>query len=86
MISKEEAKEIIRDLFEEEGLVIGGIVAVHEVEDDVVWQLMKNLDVVRRKVLSRLDNSDGEDEPETRKPNLHPHPAIEEFLRRVRGE
>lgn len=86
MISKEEAKEIIRDLFEEEGLVIGGIVSVHEVEDDVVWQLMKSLDVVRRKVLSRLDDSDGEDEPETKNPNLQPHPAIEEFLRRVRGE
>ena len=86
MICKKKAKEIMRDLFEEEGLVIGGIVATHEVDDDVVWQLMRSLDTVRRKVLRRLDNSKGEDEPEARQPNLQPHPAIEEFLRRVMSE
>lgn len=85
MICRDKAKEIIRDLFEEEGLVIGGIVATHEVDDDVVWQLMRSLDTVRRKALRRLDNSDDEGEPETQKPKLQPHPAIEEFLRRVRS-
>ena len=30
--------------------------AVHKVEDDVVWRLVKNLDVIRRKVLRRLDD------------------------------
>ena len=35
MISRTEAKELINDLFEEEALVIGGLVAVHEVDDDL---------------------------------------------------
>lgn len=86
MISKEEAKGVIRDLFEEAGLVIGGIVAMHDVPDDVVWQLMKSLDAIRRKALRRLDDSGGDDEPKTRKPNMQPHPAIEEFLRKVISE
>ena len=86
MFSTAEVKEIVRDLFEEAGLVIGGIVAMHHVPDDVVWQLMKGLDAIRRKVLHRLDDSDDKDEPETRRPNLQPHPAIEEFLRRVVSE
>ena len=85
MISTAEVKEIVRDLFEEEGLVIGGIVALHEVDDEVIWELMMDLDAIRRKVLRRLDDSDNENKPETRKLNLQPHPAIEEFLRKVRS-
>jgi len=86
MISTAEAKELINDLFEEEALVIGGLVAVHEVDDDQVWRLVKNLDVIRRKVLRRLEDKapvDG-DEPQARRPNLKPHPAIEHFLLSLR--
>jgi hypothetical protein len=81
MITKTEAKELINDLFEEEALVIGGLVAVHEVEDDLVWRLLKNLDAIRRKVLRRLEDKDPEDGGrEAQRPNLRPHPAIEQFL------
>ena len=34
MIGRDEAKTLIRELFEEEALVIGGLVAVREMEDD----------------------------------------------------
>lgn len=86
MISRAEAKELINDLFEEEVLVIGGLVAVHELDDDLVWRLVKNLEVIRRKVLRRLEDkapADG-DEPQARRPNLKPHPAIEDFLLSLR--
>ena len=86
MISRAEAKELINDLFEEEALVIGGLVAVHEVDDDLVWRLVKNLEVIRRKVLRRLEDKapvDGDD-PQPRRPNLKPHPAIEDFLLTLR--
>ncbi|MEK6601607.1 MAG: hypothetical protein AABZ09_06975 [Candidatus Binatota bacterium] len=86
MISKAEAKELINDLFEEEALVIGGLVAVYEMDDDLVWRLVKNLDVIRGKILRRLEDkvpADG-DEPPPRRPNLKPHPAIEDFLRSLR--
>lgn len=86
MISKAEAKELIDDLFEEEALVIGGLVAVHEMDDDLVWRLVKNLDVIRGKVLRRLEDkapADGDAAP-PRRPNLKPHPAIEDFLLSLR--
>jgi len=88
MISKAEVKDLIRDLFEEEALVLGGLVAVHKVEDDVVWRLVKNIDVIRRKVLRRLDDQGPDDEGggPPRRPNLKPHPAIEDFLLSLRRE
>jgi len=86
MISKADAKELILDLFEEEALVIGGLVAVHKVQDDVVWRLIKNIDVIRRKVLRRLEDKTPEegDGGAPKRPNLKPHPAIEDFLLSLR--
>jgi len=84
MISKADAKALINDLFEEEALVIGGLVAVYELDDDLVWRLMKNLDVIHGKILRRLEDQVPADEP-LRRPNLKPHPAIEEFLRSIRS-
>ncbi|MBE0568405.1 MAG: hypothetical protein IH577_01855 [Deltaproteobacteria bacterium] len=86
MISKSEAKELINDLFEEEALVIGGLVAVHKVDDDIVWRLIRNIDAIRRKFLKRLEEEDPDDDGggPPRRPNLNPHPAIEEFLLSVR--
>ena len=86
MISKAEAKELILDLFEEEALVIGGLAAVHKIEDDVVWRLIKNIDVIRRKVIRRLEDKTPEegDAGAPRRPNLKPHPAIEDFLLSLR--
>jgi len=83
MISKADAKALINDLFEEEALVIGGLIAVYEMDDDLVWRLIKNLDVIRGKILRRLEDQAPVDEP-PRRPNLKPHPAIEEFLRSLR--
>jgi len=86
MISRKEARAVVLELFEEEALVIGGLAAVHSMEDDLVWRLMKNLDVLLGKTLRRLDSKeqpeDGEAAPE--RANTRPHPAIEDFLLKVR--
>ena len=86
MSAATEAKELIDDLFEEEALVIGGLVAIHDVEDDLVWRLFRNLNVIRKKTLRHLDTkaplSDGD--PPGDRAGLKPHPAIEEFLLRLR--
>jgi len=86
MLSTAEAKDLINDLFEEEALVIGGLVAVYEMDDDLVWRLIKNLAVIRGRVLRRLENTApvSKDEPLPRRPILKPHPAIEEFLLALR--
>lgn len=84
MLSKADVKALINDLFEEEALVIGGLIAVYELDDDLVWRLIKNLDVIRGKILRRLDDQAPTEAP-PRRPNLKPHPAIEEFLRSIRS-
>ena len=86
MIRTADAKKLINDLFEEEALVIGGLVAVHEMDDDLVWRLVQTLDVIRGKVLRRLDDRDPDDGGASglRRPTLQPHPAIEDFLRALR--
>lgn len=86
MIGRDEAKALIRDLLEEAALVIGGLVAVHDVEGDLVWRLMKNLDFIRAKAMRRIAGQ--EPEPSGRKsaprPNLTPHPAVAGFLLTLR--
>lgn len=82
IISKREAADLVKALFREEALVIGGIVAVYDLDDEIVWRLMKNLDVIRRKTLCRIENKPTEDSNHraTRRLNLKPHPAIADFL------
>lgn len=86
MIGKEEARDLINDLFEEEALVIGGLIAVHDVHDDFIWRLVRNLDVIRGKVLRRLEDRTQPDVEEAQAGHnkLKPHPAIEDFLLKVR--
>lgn len=86
MISEADVKELINDLFEEEALVIGGLVAVHKMDDDLVWRLVKNLDVIRGKTLRGIESRDaeGSEEGAPIRPNLKPHPAIEDFLLSIR--
>jgi len=86
MITEAEVRELITDLFEEEALVIGGLVAVHKIDDDLVWRLVKNLDVIRGKILRRLEDKALPDDANMppRRPHLKPHPAIEDFLLSLR--
>jgi hypothetical protein len=88
MMSKAEVKVLIRDLCREQALVIGGLVAVHRVEDDVVWRLVKSLDAIRRNFMRRLEDKDpdGDGPGPPRRPNLKPHPAIVHFLDSLRTE
>lgn len=85
MITKEKVRELVLDIFEEEALVVGGLAAVHGLEDDLVWRIMRNLDVILDKSLRRLDSSEGATGKTTRDGlNTKPHPAIEDFLLKLR--
>ena len=88
MIGKAEARAVIDDLFEEEALIIGGLVALHAIEDEVIWRLIRSLDAIRRKALRRLADEDPRDDDtsETSEANLRPHPAIQEFLLKLRRD
>jgi hypothetical protein len=86
VFDKKDIRALINDIFEQLGLLIGGLVAVHKVDDDLVWRLIRNIDAIRRKFLRRLEETDPDDEGggAQRRLNLTPHPAIEEFLLSVR--
>jgi len=87
MLSKTEVEDLICGLFEEEALVIGGMIALHGMEDSMVWRLMRNLDEIRRKTLKRLEDSfPDKDETSKERPDMRLHPAVEEFLLRVRND
>lgn len=78
-MGSESFQRLVDEVFEQEALVIGGIVATHDVDDDVVWALVRGLDSIRCRILTRLDVSDEHSDPE-------PHPAIEKFLLKLRVE
>jgi hypothetical protein len=88
MIGNAEARAVIDDLFEEEALIIGGLVALHSIEDEVIWRLIRSLDAIRRKALRRLADEEPTDD-DTSEPgeiNRRPHPAIQEFLLKLRRD
>ena len=80
------AQEVLVDAFEETGLVLGGIFAVHEVDDEVIWQTAKSLSVIYRKARDAIRSADSEPPsgPPERKPE--PHPAILEFLTQLQRD
>ena len=73
----------LREIFNEIGLILGGLVAIHlptvdPEMDDFLWRLCANLDVIRGRALRRLDPKAGA--LPARKPSMRAHPAIFEFL------
>ena len=86
MIDRREVVELINALFEEEALLLGGLIAVHELDDDFVWRFIKNLDVIRDNALRSLEDrkSTSDEATPTTGLDLTPHPAIEDFLLKLR--
>jgi hypothetical protein len=86
VISKAEARRLLAEVFEEAALVLGGLIAVHRVDDDFVWRFVRSLDAVRSKAARRIDECDARPGIDATHPesNLRPHPAIEEFLLKLR--
>jgi len=86
MFNQQTVKSLITEVFEEEALMLGGLVALHRVDDDLVWSLAQGLDAIREKVLRRVEeNPSGWSLGNTaRESDLGPHPAIEDLLDRIR--
>ncbi len=86
MLAQASAKILILDLFEEEAHAIGNLIESHDVEDEFVWRLFRELDRLRGRTLDRLAGSaalgSDADHAPARQPG--PHPAVDEFI--VRGQ
>ncbi len=80
-------QRVVVDLLRESALVVGGLVALHEVEDEFIWQLMRSLHVIGRRSLRRLARRRParRADPQTMQVPARPHPAVEEFLNRLRS-
>jgi len=74
-----EFKRVVKELV----LCIGGVFAVHPVDDVVVWELARGLDSIIVRAGTRLLTSDTNGNHRDRTARLKPHPAIEELLHRV---
>ena len=76
----------IRQLLEEQAVAIGGLLAVHEIDDDFVWRLFHALDAVRQKYMRQETTREDVDPEELNRDSRRsqPHPAVQEFLARVR--
>jgi hypothetical protein len=77
---------LIRDAFDDIALLVGSIAAIHSLDDDILWSLMKRLDRIRTKLLRNLQGDAAREdfEPTSMRPP-RTHPAVDEFLARNRA-
>ena len=84
MFGEFEVRELVDELFEEEALVIGGLVAAYGIDDDLVTSLMGNLEAIRGNMITRIESRDDSAEARPKRSSVEPHPAIKEFLIKLR--
>ena len=83
MSDSENPRRLLRDLFREEVLLIGSLAATHEISDDFLWALCRNLDLIRIRFMRKLKPAKGFDEDLRLQPKSKPHPAVQELLRKI---
>ena len=86
MVTEAEAQDLLDELFEQQALSLGGLIALHGMEDELVWRLVKNLDVIRARFKRRVSAKSRKRAGDTvcLRPSTQPHPAIQHFLSRLR--
>ena len=79
----EDAHRLLDGVFEEQALVIGGLITVHDVEDEFIRRLFRSMGAIRAKAFRSLQGSSADPKGAPPAPLRVPHPAIEEFLARL---
>lgn len=82
MLHEDAVRDLVDDVFEEEALAIGGLLALYHVEETAVQRLFASLTVIRDKTLRRIGGGTQAAVSEER-PRSEPHPVVEEFLARL---
>ena len=82
-MSSDDVRSLLDDLFEEIGLALGGLVALHPVADVVIRRLCDALTSIRRRAVARVTGESPRPRLADRQRMNEPHPAIEEFLARL---
>lgn len=78
MITKDKAISIVDGIFLEEALLLGGIIATSEIDDEIVEDLLEGYQTIREKALHKIDHPE---EPKSNKLDMKPHPAVQSFLK-----
>ncbi len=86
MIEKQEVQVLISSLFEDAALMLGGLIATHPLDDEVVWGLVQNLAATKQRAMDQLDKCQGNTPASDREISMETHPAIGEFLQSLRTE
>jgi hypothetical protein len=77
---------LVRNALDDIVVVVGGAAALHQLDDDVVWSVMKRLDRIRVRLLRDLKGLAPRNEEELNGPKPpRVHPAVDEFLARNRA-
>ena len=92
LVSQEQAtartnpESLVRRALDDIVLIVGGAATLHQLDDDLVWAVMKRLDRVRVRLLRDLRGiaPAGQRESDPLKPP-RVHAAVEEFLVRNRA-
>lgn len=74
-----EVRQVLDDVFEEQGLVLGALVEMHAVTDDFVDQLFRSLTLIREQALERIGWT-SEPPPASDRAQGTRRPAVEKFL------
>lgn len=74
---------LIRDSFDDIALLVGSAASIYNLDDDILWTVMKRLDRIRVRLLRNLSGVTGREdfEPTPARPP-RTHPAVDEFLAR----
>ena len=75
-----EISKVVKEMCRETVLCLGGIFAVHEVADDVVWQTAKSLDIIFQNAIAKVSSQGVSIEDKIPERRFKPHPAIQEIL------
>ena len=84
--SRSNPESLVRESLDDIALVIGSAAALHHIDDDLVWSVMKRLDRIRVRLLRDLKGlapCDRFQPNPVKPPRLHA--AVEEFLVRNRA-
>jgi hypothetical protein len=79
------ALQIIDDTFHDLALCLGGIFLVHQVQDRVVWSVMKGLDDLYVSARERAEQASPTEPIVRQTRDMTPHPAVEGFLQKIKG-
>jgi hypothetical protein len=76
-------ENLVRGAFDDTALLIGAVATIHQVEDDLIWTIVKRLDRIRIRLLRDLKGvSRPEDFDSQPLPTPRVHAAVDEFLAR----